>query len=755
MRNDYVGLPTSIGDRRSPPTPYYELDAAYRPQGGELAETLRKLWRRKGLILAITGGTVAVAMIVATQITPRYTAESQLRVGLPEARLTNIQSVVAGQGADTATVQSEGYSLQSRELVGRVVDRLALDKSPEFNPELREPTLLDRVHPGRLVAMLRPRPAQDSSAGQSAGGGDAEPQSDPKREKVIDTVLSKIGVEPMGRSHVIAVRAESENPATAASIANSLAKTYIEEKMVRGLEATDRADEWLSRHISSLRKQLEEDERAVEEYRRTHGLYVSRSDTITAQQLAELNTQLIIAQAQKAEADARLAQAKSLTGSDTGGTLPEAIHSPLIQALKQQQSTVQRRAAELSTRYGPKHPSMVDVRAELKDIRDKIRGEVSNLTAGLRNEAATAKARYEALRSNMEAIKKEMGQDNASTIKLRALEREADASRALFQQFLERSKETDVQRDLRQSDARVISRAAVPGSPSYPPTMLLLTLALVGGAVAGILLVLVLEQLDSTFRTDDEVEERTALPVLSVIPRIARRHLAKGDVMKHPTSEFSEAMRKLEMTLRLSDKEGKAKVVMMASAVPNEGKSGICLSLARIAAASGLNVIVIDCDWRKPQLHSMMDKVNGQGVGDLLAGRVGPEDVVYRDSSGAHMIFAGQLRPRHAHLLCSDRMRHLLQSLTKHYDLVLVDTPPVLVGSEVLYLSQLVDKAVYVVRWGHTRRDVAMKGLRQLLDMRAPVAGIVLSQVDTRRYHRYVQYGDDSSYRSAPMGRAA
>lgn len=755
MRNDYVGLPTSIGDRRPPPTPYYELDAAYRPQGGELAETLRKLWRRKGLILAITGGTVAVALIVATQITPRYTAEAQLRVGLPEARLTNIQSVIAGQGADTATVQSEGYSLQSRELVGRVADRLALDKSSEFNPALREPSLLDRVHPARLVAMLRPRPGQDSSAGRNPGGADAEPQSDPKREKVIDSVLSNIGVEPMGRSHVIAIRADSENPATAASIANSLARTYIEEKMVRGLEATDRADEWLSRHISSLRKQLEEDERAVEEYRRTHGLYMSRSDTITAQQLAELNTQLIIAQAQKAEADARLRQAQSLTGSDTGGTLPEAIHSPLIQALKQQQSTVQRRAAELSTRYGPKHPSMVDIRAELKDIRDKIRGEVANLTAGLRNEASTAKARYEALRSNMEAIKTEMGQDNASTIKLRALEREAEASRALFQQFLERSKETDVQRDLRQSDARIISHAAVPGSPSYPPTMLLLTLALVGGAVAGVLLVLVLEQLDSTFRTDDEIEERTALPVLSVIPRIARRHLAKGDVMKHPTSEFSEAMRKLEMTLRLSDKEGKAKVVMMASAVPNEGKSGICLSLARIAAASGLNVIVIDCDWRKPQLHSMMDKVNGQGVGDLLAGRVGPEEVVYRDSSGAHMIFAGQLRPRHAHLLCSDRMRHLLQSLTKHYDLVLVDTPPVLVGSEVLYLSQLVDKAVYVVRWGHTRRDVAMKGLRQLLDMRAPVAGIVLSQVDTRRYHRYVQYGDDSSYRGAPMGRAA
>lgn len=750
----YYGAPAN---RMAAP---YDPAGVFQPPPDDMASTLRKLWRRKWQILFIMTAVTAAAAAAAVLLPQRYTAEVQLRIGLPEARLANIESVLAGQAMDAAAVQSESYALQSREMTGRVVERLALDRIPEFNSALREPGFFDRVSPGRLLGMFRREPPADPSPPGAADAGSSpysdDPPADPTRESVINATLARISVEPMGRSHVIAIRAVSENPDIAARIANTLGRTYIEENMVRRVEATDRADEWLGKHIRELRAQVEKDERAVEDHRRQHGLYASNTETVTSQQLSELNTQLIIAQAERSAIEARLGQATQLakTASDAD-TVPQVLNSPLIQALKQQQSTVERRAAELSNRYGERHPSIQNVRAELKDIETKIQGEVTKIIAGLRNEAETARARHEALRSNLEAIKTEMAQDNAEAIRLRALEREAEASRELFQQFLQRSKETSVQRDMGQSDARIISPAHVPRSPSFPPVTLLLALGLIGGAIIGILIALLLEQLDNTFRTDDEVEERTGLPVLSVVPRISRRRMTQDYVLKQPTSEYSEAVRKLEMSLRLARPGEGGKVVMVSSAVPNEGKSGICLSLARMAAASGVNVIVVDCDWRRPQLHSMLEKRNRQGVGDLLAGSAGPEEVVYRDVSGAHMIFAGRLRPRHAHLLCSERMRHLLRSLTRHYDLVLIDTPPVLVGSEVLYLSQLVDQAIYVVRWGHTRRDAAMKGLRQLLEMRAPVAGVVLSRVNTRRYRRYVQYGGSYSYRPTAFERAA
>lgn len=729
------------------------------PPTGDFAETLRKLWRRKWVVVGSMVMMVAVAAAIGALLPARYTATAQVRVGVPEARVANIESVVSGGATDTAAVQSEGYILRSRDLMARVVDRLALDKVPEFNPALRPVTFWDEIDPRRLFrraikALSSDEPAAKPPPSDTAEGPEASQQS-VERDRVIDGVLAHVDVMPLERSHVVSVSAQSQDSYLAARIANTLSKTYIEQQLVNKLEATERADKWLGDHIRRLREQVEKNERAVEDYRRQHSLYRSRTDTVTTQQLAELNTQLVLAQATKAEAEARLKQASAqMRSAESGDSVPEVLASPLIQALKQQQATVERRVAELSAHYGDKHPQMRNAIAEGNDIKRKIRTEVRQIIAGLRNAAETANARYQALRQNLEQTKSLTGEDNEQSITLRALEREAEASSALFQQFLQRSMETNVQRDLQQANARIVSQAAVPVSPSFPPMNMLLVVAVVGGLLVGFLLVMVLEQLDETFHTDDEIEAYTNLPALAVVPKVSRWQLSRDLVLQKPTAPFSEAMRKLDTVLRLSDSENPSKIVMVASAVPNEGKSGICLSLARMAAASGSNVIVIDCDWRRPQIHAILRRPNKLGLGDLLAGRGLPDDVVYRDNSGAHLIFAGRLRPRHSHLLYSDRMRYLLQSLTRHYDLVLIDTPPVLVGAEILHLSRLVDKAIYVVRWGHTPRDIALKGLRQLSSIGAPVVGTVLSQVDTKRYRRYARGSQDYGYRAYATRRA-
>lgn len=751
-----MNVPTSLGpNERLAPTPTTNPAPWFLapPPGGDFADTLRKLLRRKWLIAGCLFGAVVLTIVVAALLPQRYTATTQLLVGVPSTKLGQIQSVVPDPTVDIAAIQSESYILQSRDLAGRVVDRLGLDKIAEFNPALRPETLWDRLDPRRLfreaVQMFAVHEPRRSGASTKSAAADDGQTTNPERESVIDTLRERLDVFPLDRSHVIGLAIESQDATLAARIANAYARTYIEDQMVNKVAMTDRADKWLQEHIRRLRDQVEKDDRAVEDYRRAHGLYETQKDTITDQQLADLNTQLILAQATKAEADARLRQAKQKARSaDAADTMPDVLNSPLIQALQQQQSIVERRVADLSAHYGAKYPDMVRAKAELKDIKRKIHTEIVKIIAGLRNAAETANARYEALRKNLDSMKNVAGRDNESTIKLRALQRESEASRALFEEFLQSSKETAVQRDFQQPDAQIVSRASVPNRPSFPPLDLLFVVGIVGGLLVGILVALLAEQFDSTFRTEDEVEEMTGLRALAVVPRISRRRLSGDYSTRNPTSAYSEAMRRLDMSLRLGEKESSSRVVMVASGAANEGKSGICLSLARMAAAAGSNVIVVDCDWRRPRLHSLLHRPNKMGLGELLTGRVLPDDVVYRDSSGAHLIFAGQLRPRHTHLLFSERMRYLLASLTRHYDLVLIDTPPVTVGAEILHLSQMVDKAIYVVRWGHTPRDVVLKGLRQLAAIGAPVVGVVLSRVDPKRYRRYARGGHDYTNRS-------
>lgn len=754
-KNQSLTAPPLRFFRSRPPSAWVE--PAGPPEIAGFGDMMSKLWRRKWLIAGITALIVALGVSFTLILTPRYSAEATLRVGLTSSPLTDLATSADRDGANSAMVQSEQYVLESRELAARVAKRLALDKTPEFNAALREKTFFDRYSPRKLIAALKPdkKPVRTPSMETDTLATGGLSGRNRQQERVVSALLGKIEIELLGRSRILMIKAQSEDSRLAAQIANTLGEVYLEEKVVQRAESATAANAWLSGHIKKLRADLEASERAVESYRREHSLYSSRSDTIAAQQLAALNTQVIGAQAKLAEAETRLKQARStLNAADNGRALPEVLGSSFIQALKQQQSTIERRLAELLTNYGAKHPKILNINAEKRDIERKIRSEIANVVAGLRNEAAAAKARYEALKINLGKTKQEMGETKSESIRLNELEREAQANRAMFQQFLLRAKETDVQRDMEAVNSRIVSQAAIPGAPSFPPSNSIVLISIIGGLLIGILIAFLLEELDNTYRVDDDIERRTSLPTLAVIPRLSRRRLMNQYVLRRPTSEFSEAIRKLEMSLRLDENEGKGKVIMMASSVPNEGKSAICMSLAKLAAASGANVIIIDCDWRRPQLHAMVNEKNRTGIGELLAGKTHPEDVVYRDSSGAHIIFAGQFHAEHAQLICSRRMESLLESLAVHYDLVLIDTPPVLVASEVMHLSRLVDMAVYVVRWGHTHRDIVLKGLRNLEKMGSPIAGTVLSRVNTGRYRKYSRHPRSYGYRAPALGGA-
>lgn len=724
----------------------------YAPPQADSLDMLRKLWRRKGLILLTTAGAFILGVIVISTMTPRYTAETTVMVGIEEPKVSNIEAVLKGLTANLETVQSEGYVVQSRGLAERVVNRLALDKDPEFNPALRTEPLwhrylydgLDYVTDLVPAGWLNPDADQISQFGK---GGDAEDRPDKatrERQRVVDSLLDHVSVTPLNRSHVLSIDVQSQNPFVASRIANTLANAYIEQSIMGKSSATEKANSWLDKQISDMQAKVEADDRAVEEYRQQTGLYETKTDTVVAQQIAELNTQLIGAQNAKAQAEAKLSQAeKALKDPDAIDSLPAVLQSPLIQSLREKQVDLERQAADLASTYGSKHPAMIDMQAQLQDVRRKIQAEVAKVIASVHHEADSADAQYRTLETALMKMQGNMGVMNQKSVKLHQLENEAEASHALFQSLLQRSKETAASESLHSPDATLISAASIPDSPTFPPSKIILVIALLGGAGLGALLALLTENLDRTFRTSQEVEDMTGFPTLALVPALGWRDRARSHVLRDPDSPFSESLRSLYARLLLSGtKQRSPKVVMLTSATPDEGKSRIGYSLAQLVAYAGRRVAIIDCDWKQPTLHKLFNAPGQPGLAELLRGDASPDEAVHQDPvSGAHAIFAGSVKPNVHDILRFERLPMLLETLARHYDLIIVDTPPVLAGAEVAHLARMMDTILFVVKWGDTQREVAMNGLKQIIDARGQVAGVVLSQVNPKRYGRY-GYGD-------------
>jgi len=707
-------------------------------------ETLRKLWRHRLLIAACTLVLGGAAILAAWLMPSYYVSEARVLVGVQSPRLPNVESIVADISPDAERVQNEGFVLQSRNIAKQVIDQLKLRQDPEFNPELAPPSIWARLNPLQYV------PTQITAwiDRQTSSTKKVEPIKDPSNadDRTIDALLAHIDVSTLGRSHVLSVKAESRNPQTAAAVANTLAERYLDYQRRDKIESMDRVDKFLMGRVSELRDAVRKSDQAVEDYRRQHDLYKSAGSGggVTSQQLTELNTQLLAAQTAKAESDSRLKEAQEMRkGGLNSESVPEVLRSPLIAALKQQQSDAERKAAELQATYGPRHPSMLNARSEVGNIQGRVGAEISKIIEGLAREARTADARYQALAQNFETLKKQMGAVNDKGIGLEALERDATVNRNLLEAMLLRAKQSTGAEDILTANAKLVSPAAPAQAPSYPPKALLALLGVAGGMMVGVTIALLREGGDHTFRRADQIEALTGLPVMAMVPQVAGRGQPAMQVLRQPTSAYSEALRRLHIGVELSETANSPKTILISSATPSEGKSVMVASLGRLLASNGKRVLLIDCDWRSPRLHQIFRCSNRDGLASLLVDKASDlENTIHHDAlSGVDVMPSGPWSPRSAHLLSSDRMRHLLEALEQHYEFIILDTPPALVTADVLALSRLVEKVVFVVRWGHTRQEAVIEALKQIIDAQGDVAGVVMSRVVSKQYRQYT-YGD-------------
>ena len=445
----------------SDPTPLVPARVLSVAQPDSLSATIRRIWRHRSFVVWCTIGAALLSVVAAEMMPGNYIGEAQVLVTPPAGSqmfqdLNQPSSSAASLNGDDR-VQSERYVALSRYVAQQAADELQLDRDPEFNAVLRPkgfsfPSLSDLIPAAWRNAIAGPEPAPASTPAD-AGGNPA----DVTKQRVVDALMSKIDVSVLGRSDVLDITARAHDPNKAARIANAMANAYLAISQSQKSDSTGKVESYMDDRIAKLRQQVETAEKAVEDYRGQNGLYVGETSGLTSQRVTEMNTQLTAAETDKAQADAKLEEALAVQRQGlTGESVPDVLASPLIQALKERLVESQRDLAQVSASYGDKHPKVLEARAQIRDIQRKIQAEVDGVIAGLRQEDRIASAHVAALTKGFDDTQRHLGGVNEKQIRLEALERDATVYRGLLESMLTHQKEISWQRELEQTDARII-----------------------------------------------------------------------------------------------------------------------------------------------------------------------------------------------------------------------------------------------------------------------------------------------------------
>ena len=691
-----------------------------------LTATFRRNLR---LFSAVLLGVVAAAIVATCLTAPKYTATAGVLLDPRKRAVTGIQDVLSDLPADTSVVDTEVEILKSRALAERVVATLKLDRDPEFNADIRAPG----PH-GRAPAALDARELQA------------------RHEKVVENVLSRLKVVRSGLTYLIEVSFKSRSAAKAAQIANAFTDGYVLEQLEAKSAATRQANSWLSSQLDELRDRLLHAEEAVEQYKVANGLMSAAGNTLTEQEISNLDQQLAAVKLQQAESEARLTTARrQMAHGSKGDDLGEALDSHTISELRQQRAQVSGVLARLESRYGPRHPEVLKAQQQLADVDAQIHAEIRRIVSNLEVQAQVQRQRTASLESSLAESRHTLAANDRASVGLHELERNAQSVRALYETLLNRFKQTGAQEDIQQPDARVVWRAQIPTKPSAPVLALNIALGLMLGLGAGVGAVAAREALDTGVSTAEELEAALELPYLAGIPSLPRALNSPAEyVIEKPLSAFAEAFRALRASLQLSRLGAQVKVIAITSAMSGEGKTTASVCLARVMAMAGDSVILVDCDLRERSVSRVIGAEAAKcGLLEVLAGTAALAAAVRVDKrTGAHYLPLAQTADAPQDVFGSAAMDQLLEALRAMYDVVVLDTAPVLPLADTRVIAAKADVVALLVRWRKTPRKTAIAGLKLLQAGEACVGGAAIARINTRRQARYGD-GDPGCYHRA------
>ena len=721
-----------------------EFSGARAVDAPPVAETLRAFWRHKFLLFTIIVVITGLAAFAAYQIPPRYAATARILIN-PGAvadggagTMSGAHALLSGSQGGRISIYSEIEVMRSDRLVEKVIRAQNLAEDAEFNPALQPgmfATLRDLTPVKWLIQTLSPLSTE---------------LSDPERKeretkRIIDSVRTRMVIRPPGLANVVSIQFETKSASKSARLANAFVEIYGDDRLNRAARGAATTRLWLDSRIAELETQLRDSERKVVEFLAARRLDDNGTSPTIDRRVVELGQRLSTAQSELAEKRVRLRQLRKIDASGKGiGSTTEVQQSRAIQGLRVQEATLVRRAAELDTRFGQKHPTMINLRAEIENTRSQIIAEHKRIIGALANEVRVAEAAVASIRDQLQAVDLERAATNEDRVQFLHMKRDALSNRKLYELFVTRAKEAEENSSLKTNPVEMISPAKAPTHPSAPKKPLIVAFGFFISIGFGLALVLVIERLDGGFRSVNQVERVMRQSVLGIIPRIRgserRRNHVHDIVFNDAHSAYVESIRSLRTSLLVASADAPPKVVLIASSQPGDGKTSLAISLARLSATASMEgrVLLIDGDLRKPSVAPRIGANPTKGLIHLFAGEASFDEVIVTDQkSGLHVLPATIGTPNPPELLNSTHMRDLLAKLRTSYEMIIIDSPALDAVSDARVLAHYADTTVFVVRWEGTKQHAAVEAVKQLTTAGARISGVVLQQVNVRKTESY------------------
>lgn len=635
-----------------------------------------------------------------------------------------------------ADVSTEIQVIGSLDLSQRVVRNLKLVESPEFNPLLvRKTSFFGNTREPVNLATLT-----------------AE-QREKLETQVVQNVRRGLGAERLGTAYAVRIGYRSSNPQTAAKLANAFAEEYIRWQVAQKKEATSEAAEFLASKVGELRQQATADFGAVQQYRVQNGLLSNAATGLAEQDISVYNQQSATARAEAAADAARLSTAKrQLQDGSNGEDVGEALSSPVVSSLRTQRAQIATRVADLSERYGSRHPDLLRAREELAEIDRQIQAEIDRVISNLEAKTEVSQGRLASIEASLGSAKSVLGRNNSALVTLDDLQRRAEASKGLYESYLSRYQQVMAGSGTEQPEAKIVASAFPPSVPSSPNIPLNLILAGLCGILFGVIAAMAAEMQYKGLTTADDVETRLGLPFLGLTPESSTlEHHATTPIktlIEQPDSLLAEAVRAIHSATHLPS-NGRARVLAVSSAVPGEGKTVLSAMLGLTAAASGAKVVVIDCDILLRGLSRLASAFEGPGLREVTAGTTTIDEAIrqWHGSSLSYLPITSSPEPGER-LTMNGAIHAVIGQLKERFDLIVLDCPPLLAITEAREIAALADGVVLAVHWRKTSSDAVRAAARLLPARLAAFTGVVLSRVDMRKQRRYAN-DETTAYASA------